>query len=268
MKNSSCLLEISGSQRAAFERAPVALKHPAHHGMVFGPRCIMAGVEGSSGWRSANCRGRSEPPPAKTRAVSPDVGIPYTPFALKARRPRRCPSTGRNSLRPSKDSELAWITYNLYIERRYLGSGVKWKRSNKHLHSRPGKVFSQGVVEKPASQAGGFLIQGIFMMQAILARNLMPDEEWAFFEPFTVATRGPGGRPAIGHWRVLEGIFWIARTGARGAIRRRSLASVARFTASSTPGAKKGGLKKRILAVQKVASPPKSNSERLRIACR
>jgi transposase len=38
----------------------------------------------------------------------------------------------------------------------------------------------------------------------------MSDEEWAFFEPFlTFSTR----RPAKAHRRVLDGIFWMARTG-------------------------------------------------------
>jgi transposase len=40
----------------------------------------------------------------------------------------------------------------------------------------------------------------------------MSDEEWAIFEPFlTPAT----GRPPKSHRRVLDGIFWIARTGAQ-----------------------------------------------------
>jgi len=41
----------------------------------------------------------------------------------------------------------------------------------------------------------------------------MSDEEWAFFEPF-VTVRGPKrGRPAKNHRLVLDGVFWIARTG-------------------------------------------------------
>ncbi|WP_413840884.1 MULTISPECIES: IS5 family transposase [Alphaproteobacteria] len=42
----------------------------------------------------------------------------------------------------------------------------------------------------------------------------MEDAEWAFFEPFLMAVRGQGGRPASNHRLVLDGIFWIARTGA------------------------------------------------------
>jgi len=42
----------------------------------------------------------------------------------------------------------------------------------------------------------------------------MSDEEWEIFEPF-VAPGGPRkGRPAADHRRVLDGIFWINRTGA------------------------------------------------------
>lgn len=47
-----------------------------------------------------------------------------------------------------------------------------------------------------------------------MIRGLMSDEEWAFFEPFVIA-RGPkSGRPPANHRRVLDAIFWIARTGA------------------------------------------------------
>ena len=47
-----------------------------------------------------------------------------------------------------------------------------------------------------------------------MARLLMDDLEWLFFEPFINAIRGRGGRPATDHRKVLDGIFWIARTGA------------------------------------------------------
>lgn len=47
-----------------------------------------------------------------------------------------------------------------------------------------------------------------------MVRNLMSNAEWAFFEPF-VSSKGPrSGRPAADHRRVLDGVFWIARTGA------------------------------------------------------
>ncbi len=42
----------------------------------------------------------------------------------------------------------------------------------------------------------------------------MSDEEWAFHEPFIRAVRAPNGRKPVNHRIVLDGIFWIARTGA------------------------------------------------------
>ena len=50
-------------------------------------------------------------------------------------------------------------------------------------------------------------------MEAALARLLMEDTDWAFFEPFLMAVRGREGRPASDHRRVLDSVFWIARTG-------------------------------------------------------
>jgi transposase len=47
-----------------------------------------------------------------------------------------------------------------------------------------------------------------------VARGLMSDDEWAIFEPFLAAPGQQGGRPPGDHRRVLDGIFWIARTGA------------------------------------------------------
>ncbi len=41
----------------------------------------------------------------------------------------------------------------------------------------------------------------------------MTDEEWAFFEDFNLAIRAPNGRKPANHRLVLDGIFWIARTG-------------------------------------------------------
>ena len=43
----------------------------------------------------------------------------------------------------------------------------------------------------------------------------MKNAEWEFFEPFIIGIRGRGGRPASNHRQVLDGIFWIARTGAQ-----------------------------------------------------
>lgn len=47
-----------------------------------------------------------------------------------------------------------------------------------------------------------------------MIRGLLTDEEWSFFEPFMVSASPLGGRPARDHRRVLDAIFWIARTGA------------------------------------------------------
>lgn len=41
----------------------------------------------------------------------------------------------------------------------------------------------------------------------------MSDEEWRFFEGFILGVRAPNGRKPANHRLVLDGIFWIARTG-------------------------------------------------------
>lgn len=51
-------------------------------------------------------------------------------------------------------------------------------------------------------------------METTLARNLMSPQEWEFFAPFLAAVRHPNGRRPRNHRLVLDGIFWIARTGA------------------------------------------------------
>jgi transposase len=48
-----------------------------------------------------------------------------------------------------------------------------------------------------------------------MVRGLMSDEEWAFFEPFVVVSGARSGRPPRDHRRTLDGVFWIARTGAQ-----------------------------------------------------
>jgi transposase len=50
-------------------------------------------------------------------------------------------------------------------------------------------------------------------METSLARDLMSDGEWAFHERFILAIRAPNGRKPANHRPVLDGIFWIARTG-------------------------------------------------------
>ena len=41
----------------------------------------------------------------------------------------------------------------------------------------------------------------------------MKDGEWAFFAPFLVCEGAGSGRPPANHRLVLDGVFWIARTG-------------------------------------------------------
>ena len=41
----------------------------------------------------------------------------------------------------------------------------------------------------------------------------MSDEEWGFFEPFVVEKGPRRGRRPRDHRLVLDGVFWIARTG-------------------------------------------------------
>lgn len=47
-----------------------------------------------------------------------------------------------------------------------------------------------------------------------MVRGLLSEEEWEFFRPFVAKPGGSGGRPPRDHRRVLDAIFWIARTGA------------------------------------------------------
>ena len=44
-----------------------------------------------------------------------------------------------------------------------------------------------------------------------MIRGRMSDSEWAYFEPFLVRGRG---RPPRNHRKVLDGVFWLMRTGA------------------------------------------------------
>jgi len=46
-----------------------------------------------------------------------------------------------------------------------------------------------------------------------VVRGLLTDEEWAFFAPFVIEQGPKRGRPPADHRRVLDAVFWIARTG-------------------------------------------------------
>lgn len=50
-------------------------------------------------------------------------------------------------------------------------------------------------------------------METSLERNLMSNEDWAFFEGFILDARALNGRKLTNHHIALDGIFWIARTG-------------------------------------------------------
>ena len=138
-----------------------------------------------------------------------------------------------------------------------------------------------------------------------MARSLISDAEWAFFEPFLKAVRQPNGRKPVDHRLVLDGIFWITRTGAPWRdlpeefgkwssvyrqFRRWTLAGLWQtilevlndseavpdtvqmidstiVRAHHCAAGAKGGLRKRILAVQKVASRPRSTSSPTAAVC-
>ena len=133
----------------------------------------------------------------------------------------------------------------------------------------------------------------------------MSDEEWAFFEGFILAVRAPNGRKPINHRLALDGIFWIARTGAPWRdlpgefgkwssvyrqFRRWTLAGLwedimeALNQSGGVPSSlqmidstvirahhqaagAKGGLRDRVSGAQEVASRPRSTSSSMRTAC-
>lgn len=47
-----------------------------------------------------------------------------------------------------------------------------------------------------------------------MVRGLMSDDEWAIFEQVVITVSVQGGRWPRDHRRVLDGIFWICRSGA------------------------------------------------------
>ena len=56
------------------------------------------------------------------------------------------------------------------------------------------------------------MIQRAFW-EASLIRGLLSDREWKCLEPFVVQSGALSGRKPRNHRLVLDGIFWIARTG-------------------------------------------------------
>ncbi|SNR44481.1 Transposase [Puniceibacterium sediminis] len=138
-----------------------------------------------------------------------------------------------------------------------------------------------------------------------MARDLISDEEWAFFERFMLAVRAPNGRKPTNHRLVLDGIFWIARTGAPWRdlpeefgkwssvyrqFRRWTLAGLWEeimdalnhcgavtdalqmidgtvIRAHHQAAGAKGGLRDRVLAVLVVASRPRSTSVSMQRVC-
>ncbi len=132
----------------------------------------------------------------------------------------------------------------------------------------------------------------------------MSDEEWAFHERFILSIRAPNGRKPLNHRLVLDGIFWIARTGSPWrdlpeefgkwssvyrqfrrwtlaglweeileALNESRLAPDALQMIDSTvvrahhqAAGAKGGLRDRVWAVQEVASRPRSISGSMRQA--
>lgn len=142
-------------------------------------------------------------------------------------------------------------------------------------------------------------------MEISLPRDLMSDEEWSLFEHFIFAIRAPNGRKPTNHRLVLDGIFWIARTGSPWRdlpedfgkwssvyrqFRRWTLAGLwedileALNQSGAVPDAlqmidstvirahhqaagAKGGLRDRVLAVQEVGSRPRSTSASTRTGC-
>lgn len=133
----------------------------------------------------------------------------------------------------------------------------------------------------------------------------MTDEEWAFFEHFILAIRAAIGRKPANHRLVLDGIFWISRTGSPWRdlpeefgkwssvyrqFRRWTLAGLwedildALNQSRAVPDAlqmvdstvirahhqaagAKGGLRNRVLAAQEVGFRPRSTSASTRTGC-
>lgn len=139
-----------------------------------------------------------------------------------------------------------------------------------------------------------------------MIRDLMSDEEWEFLSPFVIESGPRRGRTPRDHRLVLDGIFWIARTGAQwrdlpeffgkwGSVYRQfrrwtvsglwellleglndsgvgnatlQMIDSTVIRAHHCAAGAKGGLKKRLLAVQEAASRRKFTSAPTEKDCR
>ena len=141
------------------------------------------------------------------------------------------------------------------------------------------------------------MIQGTFW-EVPLVRGLLSDKEWQCLAPFVVQSGALSGRKPRNHRLVLDGIFWIARTGVAwrdlpdefgkwGSVYRQfrrwtqsglwelilealndggggnaslQMIDSTIIRAHHCAAGAKGGLRNRVLAAQKVALRPKSIS--------
>jgi transposase len=141
--------------------------------------------------------------------------------------------------------------------------------------------------------------------EAAVIRGLMSDQEWSCLEPFVMGSGAGGGWCPKNHRLVLDGVFWIARTGVPWRdlpdyfgkwssvyrqFRRWTLSGLWELVldafndsgggnpslqmidstiirAHHCAAGAKGGLRDRILGAQKVALRPKSTSASMRWVC-
>ena len=137
-----------------------------------------------------------------------------------------------------------------------------------------------------------------------MIRGLMSEQEWACLEPFVMGSVASGGRRPRNHRLVLDGVFWIARTGvpwrdlpdhfgkwssvyrqfrrwtvsglwelildafndSGGGNPSLQMIDSTIIRAHHCAAGAKGGLRNRILGAQKVALRPKSTSASMRWA--
>ena len=133
----------------------------------------------------------------------------------------------------------------------------------------------------------------------------MSDEEWAFFAPFVIESGPKRGRPPKDHRLVLDGVFWIARTGspwrdlpetfgpwasvyrqfrrwtlagiwdlilealneAEGSLHSVQMIDSTVARAHHCAAGERGGFRIRVLGAQEVASRPRSISRRTARGC-